>query len=349
MRIYIKAGSEISGGTQMLLEKLSNASGVSGNEKEIRQIIKDEITPLVDEVSTDSMGNLFAIKKGGDNSLRVMLSAHMDEVGLFVDFIENGGIVRFKKIGGIDDRVLLSKKVLIGENKTPGVIGLKPVHLKGGNSGVTGSDDLYIDVGATGKDDKLAKVGDTVIFATKFVQSGDILRGKAFDDRAGCGVLIELLRGSYPFTLCGVFTVQEELGLRGAKIAGYNVNPDFAFALEGTTAGDTPTEKDVSPSTNMGKGPAITFMDRSVISNQRLLDLLVDTAKKENIPFQFKRTITGGTDSGAIHLQRGGIPSITVAVPVRYIHSPVGLMNKNDFDNAVKLMEKSLQRVPELA
>ncbi len=333
----------------MLLEKLSNASGVSGNEKDIRQVIKDEITPLVDEVSTDTMGNLFATKKGGDNNLKVMLSAHMDEVGLFVDFVENGGIIRFKKIGGIDDRVLLSKKVFVGENKTPGVIGLTPIHLQGGKKKeVIKSDDMFIDIGATAKDDKLAKVGDTAVFATKFAQSGDILRGKAFDDRAGCGVLIELLKGTYPFTICGVFTVQEELGLRGAKIAAYNVNPDFAFALEGTTAGDTPTERDVSPSTSMGKGPAITFMDRSLISNKRLLDLLVDTAKKENIPFQFKRTITGGTDSGAIHLQRGGIPSITVSVPVRYIHSPVGLMNQNDFNNAVKLMEKSLQRVPEL-
>jgi tetrahedral aminopeptidase len=331
----------------MLIEKLSNASGVSGNEKEIRQTIKDEVTPLVDEVTTDSMGNLFATKKGGDNSLKVMLSAHMDEVGLFVDQVEGSGFVRFKKIGGIDDRVLLSKKVLIGENKTPGVIGLKPVHL-GGGRGVVGSDDLFIDVGASAKDDKLAKVGDTAIFATKFEQSGDILRGKAFDDRAGCAVLIELLKGSYPFTIVGVFTVQEELGLRGATVAAYNVNPDFAFALEGTTAGDTPMKRDVSPSTNMGGGPAITVMDRSFISDKRLVRLLEDTAKKENIPYQFKRTITGGTDSGAIHLSRGGVPSVTVSVPVRYIHSPVGLMNVNDLNSAILLMSKALQRVPEI-
>jgi putative aminopeptidase FrvX len=331
----------------MLIEKLSNASGVSGNEKEIRQTIKDEVTSLVDEVTTDSMGNLFATKKGGDNSLKVMLSAHIDEVGLFIDQVEGSGFVRFKKIGGIDDRVLLSKKVLIGENKTPGVIGLKPVHLGGGNA-VIGSDDLFIDVGASAKDDKLAKVGDTAVFATKFEQSGDILRGKAFDDRAGCAVLIELLKGSYPFTIIGVFTVQEELGLRGATIAAYNVNPDFAFALEGTTAGDTPMKRDVSPSTNMGGGPAITVMDRSFISDKRLVKLLEDTAKKENIPYQFKRTITGGTDSGAIHLSRGGVPSVTVSVPVRYIHSPVGLMNINDLNNAILLMSKALQRIPEI-
>lgn len=331
----------------MLIEKLSNAFGVSGSEKEIRQVIKDEVTPLVDEVRTDSMGNLFAVKKGGSDSLKVMLSAHMDEVGLFVDQIENNGFVRFKKIGGIDNRVLLSKKVYIGENKTPGVIGVKPVHLGGGKN-IVASDDMFIDIGATAKDDKLAKVGDTAVFATKFTQSGDILRGKAFDDRAGCAVLIELLKNSYPFTVVGVFTVQEELGLRGATIAAYDVNPDYAFTLEGTTAGDTPMKRDVSPSTNMGAGPAITIMDRSFVSDKRLVRLLEDTAKRENIPYQFKRTITGGTDSGAIHLSRGGVPSVTVSVPVRYIHSPVGLMNINDLNNTILLVSKALQRIIEI-
>ena len=332
----------------MLLEKLTNASGVSGFENEIRKTIKDEISSVVDELYTDSIGNLFAVKKGSGDSLKVMVAAHMDEVGLFVDLVESNGYVKFRKVGGIDDRVLLSQRVYIGENKTPGVIGAKPIHLQGSGQGVVGSDDMYIDVGASSKDDKLAKVGDPVVFATKFAQSGNILRGKAFDDRAGCGVLVELLKRSHPFTLCGVFTVQEELGLRGARIAAYALNPDFAFALEGTTAGDTPTKLDVSPSTNMGAGPAITIMDRSFISDRRLVDLLVDTAKKENIPYQFKRTITGGTDAGAIHLARGGVPSVTVAVPIRYIHAPVGITHLSDFQNTIELMYKSLCRVTEL-
>ncbi|MBM3210873.1 M42 family metallopeptidase [Candidatus Poribacteria bacterium] len=327
----------------MLLEKLCNASGVSGFENEIRQVIKEEVTQYVDEIWTDTMGNLFAMKKG--IGPKVMVAAHIDEVGLFVDFIESSGFVRFQKIGGIDDRVLPARKVLIGEKKKPGVIGIKPIHLKGGNNQVVGSDDLYIDVGASSKDEagKSAKIGDPVVFSTKLVQSGDILRGKAFDDRAGCGVLIEILKKSYPFTLCGVFTVQEELGLRGAGIAAYALEPDFGFALEGTTAGDTPTKKDISPSTNMGEGPAITIMDRSVISDKNLVNLLVNTATKEGIPYQFKRTITGGTDSGAIHRTRSGVPSVTVAVPVRYIHSPVGIININDFNNTVELMYKSLK------
>ena len=336
----------------MLLEKLSNAAGVSGYETEIRQVIRDELSSHVDELYTDSIGNLFAVKKGDADSPKVMVAAHMDEVGLFIDSIDSKGFVKFRKLGGIDDRVLLSQRVYIGEKKSPGVVGMKPIHLqKPDDRGkVTNSDDMFIDVGATSKDEakKIAKAEDTAIFATKFSQSGDILRGKAFDERAGCGVLIELLKKDYPFTLYGAFTVQEELGLRGAKIAAYALDPDFGFALEGTTAGDTPTKRDVSPSTNMGAGPAITIMDRSFVSNRRLVDLLVDTAKKEEIPYQFKRTITGGTDSGAIHQARAGVPSVTVSTPVRYIHAPVSMMRLSDFENTVELMHKTLCRMTEL-
>ncbi len=333
----------------MFLEELSNAAGVSGFENEIRQVIRDELAPHVDEIYTDTIGNLFATKKGNESNLKVMVAAHMDEVGLFVDFIDSKGFVKFKKIGGIDDRVLLSKRVYIGEKKTPGVIGAKPIHLKTAEDRrkVVKSDDMFIDVGTDSKDaaEKLAKIGDPVVFATKFVQSGDILRGKAFDDRAGCGVLAELLKRSYPFTLHGVFTVQEESGLRGARVAAYALDPDFGFALEGTTAGDMPSKRDVSPSTNMGAGPAITIMDGTTISDRRLVDLLVDTAKNENIPYQFKRTITGGTDAGVIHRTRAGVPSITVSVPARYIHAPVGMINLSDFQNTVELMYKTLCRI----
>ena len=340
----------------MFLEKLSNASGISGFEDEVRQVIKDEITPHVDSVSTDSMGNLFATKKSDTDKPKVMLAAHMDEVGLFVDFIEKNGAIRFQKVGGIDNRVLLSKRVYVGKDKKPGVIGAKPIHLqKPEERGkkVMSSDDMFIDVGASSKEEaeKVAKVGDPVVFATKCVQSKDILRGKAFDDRAGCGVLVELLKKDYPLTIHAVFTVQEELGLRGARIAAYAVNPDYAFALEGTPAGDVPARpvtRDVSPSTTLGAGPAITVMDRSVISDKRLVNLLVETAKEFDIPYQFKRTVSGGTDSGAIHLTREGVPSVTVAVPVRHIHSPVGIMKISDFHNTVELMYKTLGRMTKI-
>lgn len=336
----------------MFLEKLSNASGVSGYETEIRQVIKNELSSHVDELYTDSIGNLFAVKKGHEDGPKVMVAAHMDEVGLFIDSIDSNGFVKFRKIGGIDDRVLLSQHLYIGEKRSPGVVGMKPIHLqKSADRGkVIGSDDMFIDVGATSKDkaEKFVKPEDTAIFATKFSQSGDILRGKAFDDRAGCGVLMELLKRGCPFTIYGVFTVQEELGLRGAKVAAYALDPDFGFALEGTTAGDTPTKRDVSPSTNMGAGPAITIMDGTTVSDRRLVDLLADTAKKENIPYQFKRTITGGTDAGAMNRTREGVPSVTVSVPVRYIHAPVGMMRLSDFENTIELMHKTLCRMTEL-
>jgi endoglucanase len=336
----------------MLLEKLSNAAGVSGYETEIRQVIKDELSSHVDELYTDSIGNLFAVKKGDADGPKIMVAAHMDEVGLFIDTIDDNGFVKFRKIGGIDDRVLLSQRVYIGEEKSPGVIGMKPIHLqKPADRGkVIGSDDMSIDVGATSKDEagKSAKAEDTAIFATKFSQSGDILRGKAFDDRAGCAVLIELLKRGCPFTIHGAFTVQEELGLRGARIAAYALDPDFGFALDATPAGDAPTKRDVSPSTNMGAGPAVTIMDGTNVSDRRLVDLLVDTAQRENIPYQFKRTITGDTDAGAMNRTRAGVPSVTLSVPVRYIHAPVGMMRLSDFENTIELMHKTLLRMTEL-
>jgi endoglucanase len=174
------------------------------------------------------------------------------------------------------------------------------------------------------------------------------VKGKALDDRAGCAILIELLREKYPFDLYAVFTVQEEVGLRGARVAAYSVAPDLAFALEGTICDDLPKDRDVSPTTRLGAGPAITVMDRSVIADRRLVQLLVDSAEQNGIPYQFKQPGLGGTDAGAIHLSREGVPSTAVAVPARYIHAPVSVLSQNDFDNTLRLMQQALARVPEL-
>jgi putative aminopeptidase FrvX len=192
----------------------------------------------------------------------------------------------------------------------------------------------------------LAPLGTYAAFATKFREIGPTVSGKAFDDRAGCTVLVELLRGErFRFDLHAVFTVQEEVGLRGAGVAAYAIEPDCAFALEGTIADDIPKDRDVSPTTQLGKGPAITVMDHSFISDRRLLRLLTTTAEELGIPYQFKQPGIGGTDSGAIHRSRGGVPSVTVAVPSRYIHSPVALLSLEDFDNTVRLMRESLSRL----
>lgn len=339
----------------MLLKNLSEAFGVSGCEDEVREVIIEAIQGHVDEVRADSMGNLIALKRGmGESELKVMVAAHMDEVGLMITHIdEETGAIRFRPVGGIDDRILLSKVVLIGKDRLPGVIGVKPVHLlkEEERKQVVKVDQMAIDIGAQSREEaeKAVKIGDYAVFATSFrplTEDGlRTVKGKAFDDRAGCAVLIELLKERYPFDLYPVFTVQEEVGLRGARVAAYAVEPDLAFALEGTICDDMPKKKDVSPTTELGAGPAITIMDRSFIADRGLIKLLVETAEELGIPHQFKQPGMGGTDAGAIHLTKEGIPSVTVSVPCRYIHSPVCLLSLEDFENTVRLMKGALARL----
>jgi len=335
----------------VILQQLSEALGVSGHEDAVRQIIFDAIHDEVDEYRVDSIGNLITLRRGsGQSPLKVMVAAHMDEIGLMITHIEDNGQLRFAPVGGIDDRILLSKTVCIGDKKVPGIIGVKPIHLQDDKEQeqVIKCDKLTIDIGATSKSEaeQLVQVGDYVAFATSFADLGPTVKGKAFDDRAGCAVLIEIIKaGPYPFDLYGVFTVQEEVGLRGAQVAAYAIEPDVAFVLEGTICDDMPKKKDVSPTTELGKGPAITIMDRTFIADRRLVKLLVDTATELGIPYQFKQPLMGGTDAGAIHTTRTGVPSVTVAVPSRYIHSPVCLLSKSDFENAVRLMREALRRL----
>jgi endoglucanase len=337
----------------MWLKELSQAVGVSGHEDEVRQIIIDAITQQADEHRVDSIGNVIALKKGdGSSDQKVMVAAHMDEVGFMISQIEENGLLRFFKVGGLDDRILPAKVVWIGDRKVPGVIGIKPVHLTEQNERKKPVEykQLVMDVGATSKAEaeKLVRRGDYATFATDFVEldpdgaSWRTVRGKAFDDRAGCAVLIELLATRYPFDLYAVFTVQEELGLRGARVSAFAVEPDFAFTLECTGANEIPTKKDVSPSTRLGHGPAITVMDRSFIADRRLVQLLIDTAEELDIPYQIKQPGIGGTDSGAIHRSRGGVPSATVSVPGRYIHSPAAILSLDDFDHTVQLVREAL-------
>jgi putative aminopeptidase FrvX len=340
----------------LLLDKLSETLAVSGHEDAVREVIRDAVEGLVDECSTDTLGNFIALKKGEASSpRRVMVSAHMDEIGLMIMHIENDGSLRFQPVGGIDARVLLAKTVLIGDNRVPGVIGMKPIHLleKKERQQVMRHEQLSIDIGASSREqaEKLVKVGDYAGFYVQYAELGGDMRtvkGKAFDDRAGCAVLIELLRDSYPFDFYGVFTVQEEVGGRGARVAAYAIVPEVALVLEGTICDDLPKKRDVSPTTELAAGPAITIMDRSMISDRRIVRLLSDTAQEEGIPHQFKQPGLGGTDAGAIHLAREGVPTGVVSVPSRYIHSPACILSLNDFDNTLHLMRKTLSRVQDL-
>ncbi|NJN95769.1 MAG: M42 family metallopeptidase [Anaerolineales bacterium] len=349
----------------MHLEQLSNAFGVSSVEGDVRKIILEAARPYADEWRVDTMGNLFITRNhrgnGSTPARRVMVTAHMDEVGFMISEIKSNGRLKFKAIGGFDRRILLGKAIVVGQERVPGVIGLKPVHLlrHGEDERVDDIDSMYIDIGASGDNGGgKVSVGDFATFATQFGYLGGqprrrtdqgLVKGKAFDDRAGCAVLLELLKGDYPVDLVAVFTVQEEIGLRGARVAAYAAKPDLAFILECTAADDLPSLDDDAPEgfPRLGNGPAITVMDRTFIANRGLVDLLIATAESENIPHQFKRPGIGGTDAGAVHLAREGVPTVAVSVPARYIHSPAAILDLADFWSTVKLMQATLRRLPE--
>jgi endoglucanase len=334
----------------MLLKKLSDAAGVSSNENEVRNIIKEEIDGLADSYRTDVMGNLIAVKGKDKKGPKVMVVAHMDEIGLMITSIKKNGLLKFRPVGGIDKRVLVSKPVLIGEKKIKGIIGAKAIHLqkpKERKKPIPLSN-LYIDIGVNSKEKakKSVKKGDFVSFNTKFAQLGiNHAKGKAFDDRVGCAALIDLLKHDYDFPLYTVFAVQEEVGLRGAARAAYDIEPDLALVVEGTSASDVPETDEHGYSTTIDEGPALTVMDSSVITSKNILKGLIDTANKKDLPYQFRRANVGGTDAGKINLTREGIPAAVISLPCRYIHSPISLISLKDYDYLKKLLKSYLNQL----
>jgi endoglucanase len=335
----------------MLLKKLTEAIGVSGNEKAVRDIIIKEIGNDCENIAIDRMGNLIALKKGTEgNGKKVMLAAHMDEVGLIVTGITDTGFIKFKPVGGIDARILVSKKVVIGDNRIPGVIGLKAIHLQepGERKQAVKVKNLYIDIGAKNKEDAEKKVnlGDYIGFDSSCVEFGNnLVKAKALDDRVGCAILIEMLKERYPFDLYACFTVQEEVGLRGAGVAAYTVSPDLALVVEGTTCSDVPGAEEHEHATTLGHGPAVSIMDRASYSDKGLSQLLYNLGKDNNIKVQYKRTTFGGNDAGKIHLTREGIPTAAISVPCRYIHSPVSVMNLDDYEGCKKIVRLFLHEI----
>ncbi|NLO99979.1 MAG: M42 family metallopeptidase [Clostridiaceae bacterium] len=333
------------------LKNLTALDGVSGEEKPVRDYIISKVKDYVDDYYVDNLGNLITYKKGTGNGPKVMLDAHMDEVGLIITLINSDGLLKFRTIGGIEARVLVGKRVRIGENGVPGVIGYKPLHLQSSKErgGTVDKKQLTIDIGAKNKEQAESKVeiGDLAAFEYNPVEFGDNkLMAKALDDRVGCAVLIELLKHNYESDIYGCFTVQEEIGLKGAKTATFQVKPDLALILEGTTCYDVPDTKEYGMSTICGGGPALTIMDRSVITDKELVKHITDTAKVHGIPYQFKRTISGGTNAGRIQAGGTGVKVAIIALPCRYIHSPVSVMDIDDFENMIKLSKKVLETLP---
>ena len=338
-----------------LLKKLTESVGVSSREKEVRLLIRDLIKDHVDAWRVDSMGNLIAVKRGtGKYDLQILVDAHMDEVGLMISDIDSNGTFKFEAVGGFDDRSLLGKVVQVGPKKLIGVIGAKPIHKLQGNqrNSVVKRESMRIDIGAKNKEaaGSKVKIGDMAAFTTEYEELGPTAIGKAFDDRAGCAALIELLRAErYPFDLVATFSVQEEVGLRGASVLAFDQKIDAALVLECTPAYDLPNDNDVSPNVYLGKGPAIYVMDRVTIQDPRLVSFLMKTAAAQNIPFQIRQPGGGGTNTAAIQSQIGGIPAATLAIPGRYAHTPTMMINLEDYANLGKLAEASLRSItPEL-
>ncbi len=339
------------------LEKLSNACGVAGREDEVRDLMKRFLKPHVDEVREDKLGNVIGTKTGKRKAPKVMLAAHMDEIGLIVKTISKEGFLRFAKIGGIDDRILLAQKVMVYAEKGPlhGIIGSKPPHIQREEERkkIVTHDQLFIDIGAENQEEARkmgVRIGDPVEFDIKFARvRRDVVIGKAFDDRVGCAVMVEAVK-RLKKTSCATYavgTVQEEVGLRGAATAAFGIEPDVGLALDVTVAGDVPGVKEVEAPIKMKEGPSITVADRGLIAHPKVLRLLTDAAEENNIRYQLETGLPGTTDAARISLTREGVPSGTISIPARYIHSPSSMLSLKDAEDAVKLTVAAVQKIPE--
>ena len=326
-----------------MIKELCALPGISGRENDVRDYIIEKIKDYA-EYSVDPLGNLLVFKKGRKEvKNKVMLDAHMDEVGLIVTAITSEGYLRFAKVGGIDTRVIIGRSVRVGDKAVNGVIGIKPVHLveKSAEADIPKNDSLYIDIGAKNKEEaeELVCIGDAVVFDSDFVEFGDgFVKGKALDDRVGCAILIEMIRSELDYDAWFSFSTQEEIGTRGAQTAAYNIAPDYAIVVETTTAADISGVKDEKRVCICGKGGVVSFMDRSTVYSRELFDKAFEVAKENGIVCQPKTLVAGGNDAGAIHKSRGGVKVLTVSVPCRYLHSPSCVIKYSDVEESLKLI-----------
>jgi endoglucanase len=320
-----------------LVQKLVQTPGPSGYEHQIRALVRQEVEPHADEIHVDNLGNLIARKgQARDDGLKVMLAAHIDEIGIMVTHIDENGYARFTNIGGLNRSNLLGGRVRFLDG-TLGVIGAEK--LSSANR-VPNLSELFIDLGVTHQEDSPVAVGDVGAFERPFLEIGDRWVSKAMDDRIGVAVLIDTLRQleDTPHTLHFVFSVQEEVGVRGATTAAYKLDPDLGLAVDVTRTGDTP--KGIKMEVSLGDGPAIKVRDAGMLSDPRVVDWMVRSAQDAHIPYQMEVLERGGTDARAIQLTRAGVPAGCLSIPCRYIHSPSEMVDRNDVHNAVQLLLK---------
>lgn len=331
-----------------LLEKLCLLDGISGDEGEVREFIIAQIKDFA-QVSVDPLGNVIAFCKGKAAKNRVMVSAHMDEVGMIVTYICSDGALKIDCVGGVDPAVVYAKRVTVGKNKVPGVIAATAVHnLEKGEKGkAVPFERLTVDIGCKSREEaqKLVNLGDSVHFVSDFLKFGEgFVKCKAIDDRVGCAIMIKLIQEKPEYDTFFTFVVQEEIGLRGATAASYTVKPDYAFVLEATTAQDIPSAAEEKRVCELGKGAVVSFMDRHTIYDKEMYRLAFETAKENGLLCQTKTAVAGGNDAGAIHLSRGGVRTTAISVPCRYLHSPACVIKQSDIQSVYRLTKLLLDR-----
>ena len=335
-----------------LLKRIIEATGVSGYEKEIAGIMSAELKKSCDDVRVDNFGNVIA--KKGKGKCKIMLAAHMDEVGFMVKHITKEGYIHFIKVGGIDDRILPAQRVVIKAKKGDclGIIGTKPPHLQKDEDRKQPLkyEDMFIDIGCASREaaEKRVEIGDIAIFEPNAgVLNGKLCYGKAIDDRIGCYALIKIMEKlDVDAEVYAVATGQEEVGLKGARTAAFNVSPDYAIAIDTTIAGDTPQITERESSLKLGQGVAITIIEasgRGVIVNEKMKNLLMDTAKKNKIKYQVDVIEGGVTDGAIISMNKEGVPTGVLSIATRYIHAPTSVFHTDDLDTAVKLTIKAVE------
>ncbi|EON71510.1 M42 family metallopeptidase [Lysinibacillus sphaericus] len=345
--------------TLQMFKDLTDANGIAGNERAPREVMKKYIAPYADSVETDNLGSVIAKKVGDENGPKIVVAGHLDEVGFMVTQIDDKGFIKFQTVGGWWSQVMLAQRVTITTRKGEeiiGVIGSKPPHILPADvrNKVVDIKDMFIDVGAASKEEVLewgVRPGDMVTpyFEFNVMKNDKYLLAKAWDNRIGCAIAIDVMKAlkdeKHPNILYSVGNVQEEVGLRGAKTATHKIQPDIGFAVDVGVAGDTPGVTPKESNSKMGAGPQIVVYDASMVSHRGLREFVLDVADDNNIPYQFEAMAGGGTDAGSIHLTANGVPALSIGIATRYIHSHAGILHRDDYDNAVKLMVEVIKKL----
>jgi len=344
--------------TLTMLKDLTDAKGIPGNEREVREVMKKYIAPYADEITSDGLGSLIAKKVGKEGGPKIMVAGHLDEVGFMITQIDDKGFLRFQTVGGWWGQVMLAQRVTIvtRNGEVTGIIGSKPPHVLSAEARKKPVEikDMFIDIGASSREEAEewgVRPGDMVVpyFEFTVMNNEKMLLAKAWDNRIGCAIAIDVLRQlqgvDHPNVVYGVGNVQEEVGLRGAKTATYKIQPDIGFAVDVGIAGDTPGISEKEAMSKMGKGPQVVIYDASMVAHKGLRDFVTDTADELNIPYQLESIPGGGTDAGSIHLTHNGVPALAITIATRYIHSHAAMLHRDDYENAVKLIVEVIKRL----